>query len=200
MHAACVSVHLKILTAVVNIEIVPSRREVLGLIGAASVAGLAGCSAGQTTSGVVATKTVTIGVPTDDGTVTDVVAAVLTYEPEKRLLTGEYPDILSGIFQSHSMGASEQMHERVSNRYSYVHYDTNIVPEDGSDPENGRVPRPVFNTLSVGGTATVDPYMKSVDEDHSVGFLRVDSTSPLERPPSETAVSSYNWEARVDNV
>ncbi len=181
-------------------EIVPSRREVLGLIGAASVAGLAGCSSGQTTSGTVATKTLTIGVPTDDGTVSDVVAAVLTYEPEERLVTGEYPDILSGIFQGHSMAVSEQIHERVSGQYSYVHYDTNIVPEDGSEPANGHVSRSVFNTLSIGGTATVDPYMKAVDEDHSVGFLRVDTTSPLERAPNETTVNSYSWDGRVNDA
>ncbi|MWG33076.1 hypothetical protein [Halomarina oriensis] len=192
--------HLKILTSVVITEIVPFRREVLRLIGAASVVGLAGCSSGQTTSGTVATKTVTIGVPTDDETVFDVVAAVLTYEPEERLVTGEYPDILSGIFQSHSMAVTEQVHERVSSQYSYVHYNTNIVPDDGSEPANGRVSRSIFNTLSVGGTATVDPYMKSVDEDHSVGFLRVDSTSPLEQPPNETTVNTYSWEARVDDV
>ena len=115
-------------------------------------------------------------------------------------MTGEYADILRGVIEDGSMSVSNAVHERLTERFAYVHYFTNIVPTDGSRPANGLLPRTAFNTLSIGGTAAVDPYMKPVDEDHSVGYLRLEKASPLDQPPEEVTVSQYSWEERVDGI
>ena len=178
----------------------PSRRQVLGIVGTAFASGLAGCTTSRTTSGVIERKQINVGVPRSSGTPVDVTPVLLTYESDQRLVTGEYADVLREVIGDGSMSVSDTVHERLTERFAYVHYFTNIVPRDGSQPANGLLPRTAFNTLSIGGTAVVEPYMKPVDVDHSVGYLRLKETSPLDQPPGEVEISQYSWEERVDKI
>ncbi|WP_265110021.1 hypothetical protein [Halosolutus halophilus] len=173
----------------------PSRRQILGVVGTAFASGLAGCTTFQTTSGVVERKKITVGVPRTSGTPVDVSVALLTYEFDQRLVSGEHADILREVVKDGSMSVSNTVHDRLTQQFAYVHYYTNIVPMDGSQPTNGFLPRTAFNTLSIGGTAVVEPTMKPFDS-----YLRLNKTSPLDQPPREVRVSQYSWEDRIDGI
>lgn len=174
----------------------PSRRAIIVGLGAECVGSTAGWTALGTT-GRVARKHVTVGVPTRSGPPTDVTLAPLTYESDRRVATGEYADILPGVIEDSSIAVSESIHQAVMNRFAHVTYYANIGPEAGSPPVNGEMPRPAFNDLPIGGTATVDQHMKPVDNDQSVGHLRVTQTAPPEQPPKETVIEEYSWETRL---
>lgn len=179
----------------------PSRRQFLGGIGTACAGGLAGCgTAGRTTTGVVERKQIDVGVRRPTDTTVSVTPAVLTYESDRRLVTGEYADSLPGVVEDGSLAVSTATHERLTDRFAYVRYYANIVPEDGPGTANGLLPRAAFNDLSVGGTATVELDMRSVDGGGSVGHLRVERSAPPGRPPEAVRVSRYSWAERVDEI
>lgn len=177
----------------------PSRRQAIRGIGITLVGGLAGCASDQTTSGIITRKAISVGIPkTTSGTV-EVTLAVLTYEPDEQLVTGEYADIATEIIDGSSISVSDAVHERVDDRFAFVHYTVNIVPENGSTPANGPLTRAAFNSVEIGRTATVNPYMKQVESDQSVGYLRV-TKSGDRKQIQNTRVGQYSWEERVDHI
>lgn len=177
----------------------PSRRNVLRGIGPALIGGVAGCLTSQGTTGTVARKQVQVTVPRTVGDPVTASLAVLTFESDG-VVTGEYADIVSGVIDNASISVSETVHDRLADRFADVRYYSNIVPDDGSKPANGRVNRDNFNTLSVGGTATVDSVMKTVADGSSSSHLEIQGTTPRETPPTETRVSQYDWHERVDEI
>lgn len=174
----------------------PSRRQFVGGVGAAFLGGIAGCASFQRTSGRVSRKKISVGVPSQSGGSVDVTTAVLTYEPDRRLVTGEYPDILPEVIQDASMSVLDAVHERLRDQFAHVHYHTNIVPIDGSQPANGLLSRTDFNALSIGGSAIVEPRLELGERSH----LRVENASPLKQPADEIVVEQYTWEERVDGI
>jgi hypothetical protein len=165
-----------------------SRRRFVGGVGAALLSGIAGCAALQRTSGFVSRKEISVGVPSQSGQTVDVTAAVLTYEPEQRLVTGEYsPEILPKRIENGVMSVSDAVHERLRDQFEHVEYYTNIVPTDGSQPANGLLSRTDFNALSIGGSATVKP---SIELGMSIDF-QVENAAPPEKPPDEIVVEQY---------
>jgi hypothetical protein len=177
----------------------PSRRQAIQGIGATLVGGLAGCASDQTISGTVTQKQISVGVPNTTSGPVEVPLAVLTYEPDQQLVTGEFADIATEVIDGPSITVSDAVHERFDDRFAFVHYTGNIVPQNGSDPANGRLTQTDFNSLEIGSTATVDPYMRQVESDQSVGYLRV--TKPGDcKQFQNTSVGQYSWEERVENI
>ena len=173
----------------------PFRRRVLAVLGATAVGALAGCSAFDATSGLVARKDVTVAVPQDVGEPVDTPVAFLAFEPDRRLVHGEYAEVAGAAVDGATISVSERLHERLSDRFATVRYTTNVVPEDGSKPANGVVTRRDFNALSVGGTATVESYFG----DDGWGRLRLHETTPRGIEPSEITVGRYDLNARLDD-
>ena len=171
----------------------PSRRRLLAMLGATSVGGLAGCTSSRATTGFVARKDVTVAVPQQVGEPVDTTVAFLAFEPDSRLVHGEYARTASAAVEGATVSVSERLHDRLSDRFASVRYTTNIVPEDGSEPANGVVTRRDFNEVSVGGTATVESYFG----DEGLGRLRLHETTAREREPAEITVSPYDLAARL---
>lgn len=174
----------------------PSKRSILGGLGTGFVASLAGCLTLQTTTGVVERKEIHASVPGSRGEPVDMALAVLTSGPDK-WVTGEYADIVSEAVEESSISVSETTHNRLTNRFANVSYYTNIIPSDSPNPANGLLSRTAFNRLSIGGSASVVPYMKPVDRNSSVGHLWLRKASPRETPPSDVKISQYDWEERA---
>ncbi|WP_435179248.1 hypothetical protein [Halorussus sp. AFM4] len=172
----------------------PSRRRLLAALGTTAAGALAGCSASDATTGVVARKDVTVAVPQDVGDPVDTTVAFLAFESESRLVHGEYAHVAGAAVDGATIAVSEQLHERLSDRFTAVRYTTDVVPADGSKPADGAVDRWAFNDLSVGGTATVE----SSVGDAGRGRLRLRETTARERDPAEITVSAYDLEARLD--
>lgn len=95
-------------------------------------------------------------IPKTAGRSVDVTIALLTYERDEQLVTGEYADIILGIINGASLSVFDAVSDRLDDRFATVRYYANIVPKDGSSPVNGQFTRVAFNSLSVGGVATVD--------------------------------------------
>lgn len=177
----------------------PARRSVLRGIGSVLLGSVAGCATSKTTTGVVAQKKVRVSVPRTVGGPVVASLAVLSFESDG-VVTGQYADIVSETVDDASMSVSDSVHNRLANRFPDIRYHANIVPAGDSTPASGLVSRAGFNTLTVGGTATVDAKMKTVDEEASVGYLEIQDTQPRETPASETRISQYDWEERADEI
>lgn len=172
----------------------PSRRRLLAALGTTVAGALAGCSVADTATGVVARKDVTVAVPRDVGEPVDTTVAFLAFEPDSRLVHGEYARIAGAAVGGATISVSEGLHERLADRFATVRYTANVVPEDGSKPASGVVDRRAFNDLSVGGTATVQSHVG----DEGRGRLRLRETTARERDPAEVTVSAFDLEDRLD--
>lgn len=171
------------------------RRQVLAGLGIAVVGVVGGCSGVAGTSGTVARKQITVEVPQSAGDPVDVRLAHVSFETERRLVTGSYADVAASVVDGPELSVSDDVHERLSDRFSSVTYSTNVVPEDGATPANGLVSRAAFNRLSIGGSATVE----RDGGDGDTGRLRVLEATPPEREPVEVTVDSFDFETRVDD-
>lgn len=174
----------------------PSRRKVVRGVGPVFVGAVAGCLSSRTTTGTVAHKRLGVSVQQTVGDPVDTSLAVLTYE-SRGTVTGEYADIVSEAVEGASISVPDAVHERLAERFVDVHYYSNIVPDDGSEPTDGRLSREAFNTLTVGGTATVDASMKTVGQDSSISHLEIHDTTSRQAPPAETSISQYDWDERA---
>ncbi|WP_436907799.1 hypothetical protein [Halosimplex marinum] len=173
----------------------PSRRHLLaGLGSAVAVGALAGCPADGATAGTVARKAVTVAVPRRTGEPVDARAALLGYEPDRRLVHGEYdPDHVAAAVDGATVSVPDDLHETLADAFASVRYGANVVPDDGT-PINGVVSRADFNALAVGGEATVAPYQ---GED-GVGHASVREAAPRERDPTEVTVATFDLDERLD--
>lgn len=174
----------------------PSRRKIVRGVGPALVGGVAGCLTAQTITGTVAHKRLGVSVQQPVGDPVDRSLAVLTFESDG-VVTGEYADVVSEVVEGGSISVPAAVRDRLADRFADVHYYSNLVPDDGSKPIAGRLSREAFNTLSIGGTATVDSSMKTVDQGSSIRYLEIhDSTSRRARPTA-VSISQYDWDERT---
>jgi len=171
----------------------PSRRQLLATLGATAALGsLAGCTSADATTGTVARKRITVGVPQRTGDPVDASVALLAFEPDRRLVHGEYdPDYVGGVDDG-SLSVTAATHDRLADRFVSGRYAVNVVPADGR-PANGRVEREAFNALTVGGTTTVSPYV-----DDGVGHLDVREATPPDRVPAEVTIGQFELDERLD--
>jgi len=171
----------------------PSRRRVLAGIGTVAGGTFAGCPSDAATTGTVTRKDVTVAVPRQTGEPVDASVALFGYEPDRRLVHGEYdPDYAGDAVDEATLSAPEAVHETLSNEFSAVSYAVNLVPDEGA-PVNGVVSREDFDALTVGATATVEPY-RGTD---GLGRARVRDAEPRERDPMTVTISEFDLGERV---
>jgi hypothetical protein len=169
----------------------PSRRQLLAAFGATLP--LAGCATTETTTGTITRKSVTVGVPQRVGDPVDVSVALLAYEPDRGLLHGEYdPEYVAAVVDDGSLSVRQSTHDRLVDRFTSVRYTVNVVPAEGR-PANGVVTREACNGLSLGGTATVAPYVEK-----QVGHLDVREAAPPADAPDEVTIGQFDLDERAD--
>lgn len=172
----------------------PSRRQLLATFGAGV---LAGCASADATAGTVARKRITVAVPQRVGDPVETSVALLAFEPDRGLVHGEYdPEYAGGAVDGATLSVLPELHDRLTDRFPVVQYGADVVPDDGETPANGVVGRRAFDTLSLGGTATVETYTG----DDGYGRLRLLETSPREREPSTVTVGEFDLDERVEGT
>jgi len=172
----------------------PSRRSVLAALGATvTVGSLAGCASTDSTTGTVSRKSLTVGVPRRDGDPLDASVAFLAFEPDRRLIHGEYDPTHAGaaVDRDGTLSVPRPIHDRLNDRFASVRYAVNVVPADGR-PANGLVTREACNALTLGGTATVAPSL--VD---GVGHLDVRAATPPDRDPEAVTINQFDLDNRL---
>ena len=169
----------------------PSRRQLLAALG--PTLPLAGCAGTETTTGTVTRKSITVGVPQRVGDPVDASVAVLAFEPDRGLLHGEYdPAYVASAVDDGSLSVPGSIHDRLDDRFASVRYTVNVVPAEGT-PVTGVVTREACNALSLGGTATVAPYVE-----HRAGHLDVREAAPPDSAPDDVTISRFDIDERTD--
>ncbi|WP_410764438.1 hypothetical protein [Haloferax sp. DFSO60] len=175
----------------------PSRRQFIWGLGTAFVGGFAGIASLKTTTGIVKQKSINVGLQRESGNPFDLTIAHVTYSQDQKLVMIDYANIIREVIEDGSLFVSKSTHERLANQFAYVDYFVNIVPSTGPTTANGFLSRTGFNSLEMGGTAKVIPYMKPVELNHSVGHVKLIESTPPKDISKKTKIYEYNFEDRV---
>jgi hypothetical protein len=98
---------------------------------------VAGCGDRHGVTGTVAHERVSVGVRRTTSAPVDTTLAVVTYERDGQVVTGEYADVVPSIFVDGSITVSELMADELRDQFSHVHYHADIVPDGGATPVSG---------------------------------------------------------------
>ncbi|GAA0262033.1 hypothetical protein GCM10009000_093040 [Halobacterium noricense] len=164
----------------------------------ASAVGVIGClGTSDTTTGLVLRKSIDVEVTSADGNPVRTDLLNVIFEQDENILHGSYdPEYIASAIDERFVTVSDDLHEALRNQFQDVRYLANVESTEGDKtPVNTAATQTAFNELTLGGVASVS----TTWGDDGFGYLRVHNTEPRNQAVSDSNITPFDLDARVNS-